>query len=192
MAKRCTQNWRRMLPPLVVCLTLLGRHDCVAQPLAVPSNVRPVSARVAEALRYGLVHSSTVTALVETLDAGNVFVYLHDGNCAGGVESCLLFGAGSPQRRIVRLNFAISSARSNKRIDRFPQLVASLAHELRHAVEIASDPTVVDAASLERAYRRVGVVRVLGRGLAFETLAAAQVELDVLAELRRPPRLATR
>lgn len=54
--------------------------------------------------------------------------------------------------------------------------VATFGHELQHAVEIAEMPSIVDDASLARAYRQIGFLSARpGDSLAFETVAALQV-----------------
>ena len=53
--------------------------------------------------------------------------------------------------------------------------VATLGHELQHAFEIASTPSIVDDATLADAYKRIGFLSgKLGNSLAFETVAALQ------------------
>ena len=65
-------------------------------------------------------------------------------------------------------------------------LLALLAHELQHAVEIADAPEVVDEASLIALYRRIGSDE--GRGAVqgavwFETQEAIDIARRLLAEL---------
>jgi hypothetical protein len=57
-------------------------------------------------------------------------------------------------------------------------------HELRHAVEIAEAPEIVDVPSLVAFYRRIGQV-MSSRGQTFETNAALATERRVLLELVR-------
>ena len=68
--------------------------------------------------------------------------------------------------------------------------IALLGHELAHAVEVAADASVVDHASFERLYRRIGdrcITRGATRG--YDTRAARDAGDRIFAELRafRPP-----
>ena len=60
------------------------------------------------------------------------------------------------------------------------ELLASIGHELQHAVEALSDPHVTDNRTICFFFDRIGSFR-LGR---FETHAAIQAGLKVSAELR--------
>ena len=66
------------------------------------------------------------------------------------------------------------------------QLIAVIAHELRHAVEIAEAVDVVDRASLEALYGRIGTrrARCKGRSACYETAAAAETTAIVFREIR--------
>jgi hypothetical protein len=61
-----------------------------------------------------------------------------------------------------------------------PQLIALIGHELQHAVEIAFASSVVDAASMEGLYRRIGFARGTHR---HETVGAQEAEDRILREL---------
>jgi hypothetical protein len=64
------------------------------------------------------------------------------------------------------------------------QQIAALGHELRHAVEIADAPSVVDDASLAAEYRRVGFPsRAVRSGNGYESRAAIDAAHRVWAEL---------
>jgi hypothetical protein len=60
------------------------------------------------------------------------------------------------------------------------QQIAFLAHELRHAVEVAQAPDVRDVAGLLHLYERIGYS--LGGG-HFETASAVAAENEALREL---------
>jgi len=64
--------------------------------------------------------------------------------------------------------------------------IAALGHELRHAVEIADAPSVVDVASLGELYRRIGFAsHGVRKGTGFESRAAIESARRVWAELGR-------
>jgi hypothetical protein len=86
-----------------------------------------------------------------------------------------LLGAGG-ERRYVKVRIACMLT--------VAQQIAALGHELRHAVEIADAPSVVDNASLAAEYRRVGFASsVTRRGDGFESRAAIDAARQVWAEL---------
>jgi hypothetical protein len=67
--------------------------------------------------------------------------------------------------------------------------IALIGHELRHAVEIADAPDVVDSSSLAREYQRIGFVSPSGTtGLSFDSDAAVQTGYRVLRELSGRPK----
>jgi hypothetical protein len=58
-----------------------------------------------------------------------------------------------------------------------------LGHELRHAVEVAGAPWVLDESSLAEEYRRIGFPSGGRNGAAFESRAAIDAGERVLREL---------
>jgi hypothetical protein len=64
--------------------------------------------------------------------------------------------------------------------------IAALGHELRHAVEVAEAPSVVDTASLGEEYRRIGFAsHGVPPGSGFESRAAIDAARQVWLELSR-------
>jgi hypothetical protein len=173
---------------LVGCLHVVGTSG--AQDLVTGTRVRTSNSRLAGALRHGVSRSPTLGRLVETLTASDLLVYLADGTCDSGTESCLMLGSSGTAGRIVRINFQLSNARRNMYVERYDHLVAQIAHELQHALEIAADSSIVNAGSLRAAYGRIGLERATPRGVTYETVAALQIGRDVLSELRRHGRRA--
>ncbi len=67
-------------------------------------------------------------------------------------------------------------------------LLATIAHELQHAVEIVEHPDVVDATSVLRLYRDISFGKCRdGLSEACETKRALATERQVLEELFRTP-----
>jgi hypothetical protein len=64
-------------------------------------------------------------------------------------------------------------------------LISSIGHELRHVVEVLSDPTVTSDAAIYNFYLRNYPSAKPGE---FETTAATRAGLDVRAELKRKER----
>jgi hypothetical protein len=97
--------------------------------------------------------------------------------CAGGrIRSCLVSVNGSHHERHIRIN--VDPHRSHD------WLIATVAHELQHAVEIAEDPEVIDASGALKLYRRIALGR-CHEGLSeeCETTLALATERKVLEEL---------
>ena len=62
-----------------------------------------------------------------------------------------------------------------------------MGHELQHAVEIADRPTIVDTASMQREYERIGYVNHIASTagiISFETDLALRVGDRIFRELR--------
>jgi len=146
--------------------------------LASQSHIRTTDERLGALLAYGRRRSPTLRALVERLERSDVVVYLLcDGVTGSRVAGRLTFlsAAGGVRYLVVRLARLPSPA----------QQIGILAHELRHAVEIADAPSVVDGPSLAREYLRIGHVKdhAATPGLAFDTDAAVLAGHQVLGEI---------
>ena len=63
------------------------------------------------------------------------------------------------------------------------QLIELIGHELRHAVEIADEPSVVDTRSLAKLYRRIGFGGDVGDGNHFDTHEAIEIGGRVLHDV---------
>ena len=62
--------------------------------------------------------------------------------------------------------------------------IALIGHELRHAVEIADAPDVVDASSLVREYEKIGFLSPrVTPGVSFDSDAAVEAGYQVLRDL---------
>jgi hypothetical protein len=148
--------------------------------VAAPPHVRPETVD-ARALLVELASlSPTVRALIDQLQQSDVVVYIRHRilptAALDGRTALLAVAAG---RRYVVIELACV----RPRVVEFQ----TLAHELRHAVEIASAPGVVDAPTLSAYYARIGIRIETGpRTEMFETLAAQITGRAVQAELRHP------
>ena len=173
---------RRSTASLLVATLLTGAGVASAQPSS--THVIARQSRLAGALRHGVARSPTLSTLVETLDASNVLVYLFDGTCDAPAESCLMLVSGGASLRVVRVHFQLTSAGRHATLERYDALIAQIAHELQHAVEIAGDATVIDARTLAARFQRIGRGNRTPRGTVYETEAALRVGRRVSEELR--------
>jgi hypothetical protein len=67
------------------------------------------------------------------------------------------------------------------------QMIATLAHELQHAVEVIEDESVIDEASLVSVYRRIGRQSGSAAPMRWETVAAQETGFKVRRELGAAP-----
>ena len=94
-------------------------------------------------------HSPTFARQIDTIEVSDVIVYFEatpqmEGRLRGRVH----FMGAAGGFRYVRIQVRTS-------LNRF-DLIASLAHELQHAIEISCHPEVISEAALAALYRRIG------------------------------------
>jgi hypothetical protein len=124
--------------------------------------------------------SATLARVVERLEQSNWKVFVQFGRCPEpATVACLLHIVGQiegrPYLRVV----------VNRR-DRHPdQIIATIAHELQHALEVAEAPgPITDGTSMAALFRNIGHVSVHRKGvITYETDAALAVGDAVLREL---------
>lgn len=161
---------------LVCALALAGVAPAWAAP-QLPSSVpriRPLGESAVLVLQRGIAHSPTFRELVERLERSDVFVYISveprpESKCPGATR----FVTASKYSRF--LHISLDRAVPPK------DMIALLAHELRHAIEIADAPAVRDLDSFRRFYERRGFHNAhLG---TFDSRAARETGRRVRAEL---------
>ena len=121
--------------------------------------------------------SATFRTIVDELQRSNAIVVVQFGLCANGrFRSCVVGVEGDARHRHIRV---VLKARPTDY-----RLMATLAHELQHALEIVREADVVDGESVLRLYRRIATGE-CKRGLSetCETETARAVEAKVLHEL---------
>ena len=135
--------------------------------------LRPESAAVRTLLATGIQRSSTFRDLTDRLSGSDVIVYVRFSRCPGDVPGCLFWASAAPGLRRVLIKLD-PFGRSQE------ELTAVLAHELRHALEVADAPEIRDVASFEKAFAGHGWKGAYG----FETAPAREITRQVTAELR--------
>ena len=91
--------------------------------------------------------------LVDRVEHSNGIVYVEFGYCAfGHLNACVLPLIASP-RGDRYLRILVTSDKTRRSHD---QLLALIAHELRHALEVFDDRDVVDVATMTAMYKRIG------------------------------------
>jgi len=175
---------RPATPLLLLSLFLtLARPAWPADPPATAlrgHHVRTTDGRLRRLMRIGIRLSPTFRDLVERLEQSDVIVYIECGGAWESLGGRLSFVSAVAGFRYVHVRVARLSSRD--------QQIAMIGHELRHAVEVADAPDVVDADSLVREYTRIGFSnpRVVDR-VAFDSGAAVEAGYQVLREMVSRP-----
>ena len=137
------------------------------------SRVRASSPAVAAAITAATEQSSTFRGLLDAINATDGIVYLEEGRCGHGVRSCLAAVMDAGANRVVRIRIGkYSSALS---------MMTAIGHELRHALEVLSNPDIRSTEAMQQFYLRNGS---RGPGGAMETYAALVAGDSVRAELQ--------
>jgi hypothetical protein len=142
-------------------------------------HLRTDDAFVRATIAAGTAGSPLFRDLVAQINQSNVIVYVST-DCS---MPAFLFGktsfmsAGGGMRYVL---IGIACAKTDR------ERIAILGHELRHAIEIADAPSVVDQDSLAAEYRRIGFMSDGFRpGAGFDTTAAIETGRRVWIELGR-------
>jgi hypothetical protein len=139
-----------------------------------------VDKRLATLVDQGRSRASTFRILVDQLEASNWVVFLQPGSCPDRAAiGCLLHVVGRfDGRPYVRILVNPNGRHPDT-------VIATLAHELQHACEVATAGTVTDGPSMIALLRRIASSRTrVATAVLYETAAARQVEEAVHAELR--------
>lgn len=139
-------------------------------------HIRTTDQRLARLLDEGARGSQTFRRLVDRLRRSDVIVYLESGQATRAADGRLRFLSAAGGLRYVHISVArLASADAQ---------IALIGHELRHAVEIADAPSIVDAESLAREYQRIGFLN--ARQLehtSYDSDAAVAAGYQVLRDL---------
>lgn len=142
------------------------------------SNVRASDADLVALLSDGVKKSPTLRALTERLSKSDVIVYvrpdvLSRSNSAANIS--FLSSSGGYRYLVVHLPAGMPKT----------QQIATLGHELQHAVAIADAPSVIDSDSLRKEFERIGKVTLAanGRDFSFDSQAANDTKQRVQREM---------
>jgi hypothetical protein len=149
---------------------------------ATVSRVRPLDHLADAIVADGIQRSPTIAGLVDALEARDVVVYIRTRIDLPHRGMLAFAGRGGPLTYVL---VEISPRQGTS--DR----IATLAHELTHALEVAREPSpVASADDLESLYRRIGVAV---RDGEYESAQALAIERVVMTEItsatarRQPP-----
>jgi hypothetical protein len=166
----------------VLALVAVWNAGLLAQEERVLTRVRGAGETMRALIREGDARSESFRAMVDEIQRSNAVVMVQFGLCANGqFRSCVVHVAGDTRQRHVRI--LVNTRTTNDR------LIATIAHELYHSLEIIRAPEVTTSEQALALYR--GIAKgACGKGLddRCETEAALGAEATVLGELDRSPR----
>jgi hypothetical protein len=151
-----------------------GLQDVPPTGAAMPaeSKVRGVTSRMVALVVEGTTRSKTFDELVNRINNTDGIVYVAEGECGHEVQACLLFAITTAgENRVPRI--LVDRSKDDA------QAIASLAHELQHALEVLSVRYIRTDAAMLQFYRRIGHAA----GNRFETDAAVKAGDQVRREL---------
>jgi hypothetical protein len=164
----------RLLLTIALCGLLVS--SALAKEKQGDPHLRPQDDRVAQALRDGAKRSATFKSLVDRIEGSQVIVYVAvNPAMKSSLNGMLTWMTQAGGFRYMRASIAADLSSD--------QMIATVAHELQHAVEVVEDESVTDETTLVALYRRIGRP---GGGEApsrWETAAAQQTGYQVRREL---------
>jgi hypothetical protein len=144
--------------------------------------VKPIDTEMRRLVIEGYTRSSTFRRLMTEIHQTNVIVVIQFGGCdKGRIRSCVSHVEGDQRQRHIRIKVDTRTTSNG--------LIATIAHELHHALEIAREPDAANAEHVLALYRRIAIGR-CAEGLSeeCETNAALEVERRVNEELTQAAR----
>jgi hypothetical protein len=141
-----------------------------------PPHVRSTDAIVLAALARGRARSETFRGLVDRLEASDVIVHVERRQGGRRPSGFTQFIAATRHVRSLRITLAADEASD--------ATAALLGHELRHALEIAQAPAVIDESSYREHYREIGQASCGPPHWCVDTAAAVHAGARMYAELR--------
>jgi hypothetical protein len=141
------------------------------------NHIRTTDTRLIRLLHDGMRASDTFRGMVHRLRKSDVVVYLECGGSANrSADGRLTFISAAGGVRYVHIRVA--------RLASADVQIALIGHELRHAVEIADAPGVIDGDTLAREYERIGFLNARQiAGTSYDSDAAVEAGYKVLRDL---------
>jgi hypothetical protein len=169
----------RLVFSLALSLTILTTATFAAPRDGGP-RIRPQDSRTRQVLKEGSERSATFKALVDRIEASNVIVYVAvNPLLRSSLSGSLTWMTRAGEYRYVRASISPEML--------FDQMIATVAHELQHAVEVIGDESVIDEKSLSALYKRIGHESQATVPSGWETVAAQETGWQVRRELVSVP-----
>ena len=147
-----------------------------ADPVPRQPRLRLTDVRLQQAVRHGRQQSASFRVLLDQLEATDVVVYVECARLRPRLDGQLTFltAAAGTRYVLVRIGWNLPLARK----------IATLGHELQHALEVARSPDVVSAETMAAAYQRFGFTRNrAGQRVDFDSIAAIDAGMTIWREL---------
>ena len=170
----------RLLVALALGVIVMNSPAVVAAVPASQAHLRPQDDRLTQLIRDGMSRSATFKSLVDRIVASNVIVYV----ALNPMMKSNLAGMLTWMTRAGNVRYVRASISPDLNPN---QMIATIAHELQHAVEVIDDANVNDEKSLVALYRRIGQQSGSASPSRWETTAAQQAGLQVRKELAEAP-----
>jgi len=171
---------RRSLAAAVLLLLACGSPASAER---IGPFLRTVDSRLAAAVMRGRHESPTFRAIVDRLAASDLIVYVSRGAISGDTAASTQLVSATGGFRYVRVTIELDPDSDVG--------IAMLGHELRHALELADAPWVVDSDALLSLYQEIGYASCSRPIHCYDTQEAVDAGRQVLIELRhhsiRPP-----
>ena len=176
------RTWRRRLRRGVMYTVVAAQLSAMTfgvqadgpKSVAGSPRVRSSMPRITALLNEASSRSETFRQLVSRIERTDGIVYVEPGQCNHGVRACLSLSiTASGGFRILRVLINLATD--------VLELMATIGHELQHALEILGEPKVKTA---EQAYLFYSREAATSRDV-FETRAAIQAGYDVRDEIGR-------
>ena len=164
----------------IALVAVLSISPALAAERAGGPRLRPQDPRCIQVLKEGAARSATFRGLVNRIEASNLIVYI----AVNPILKSSLSGALTWMTRAGDYRYVRASISADLGLD---QMIASVAHELQHAVEVIEDESVTDERSLVELYKRIGQPSGAAGRLGWETLAAQRTGTQVRRELVAAP-----
>ena len=160
-----------------------AEHE-VRDPAEVPRIRIYRDGRLEKIINEGISASPTFRKLVNRLNRSDIVVYVRcQVELSNREAGYLKFVGSAAGYRYLQAQIRYNTSRQRQ--------IALIGHELFHAGEIADAPSVIDEASFEREYARIGflsrTVRI-GGGVAYDTHAAIDAGEQILREMIASPK----
>lgn len=140
----------------------------------VMARLRSSNAAVAAVIRAATEQSATFRGLADAINGSDGIVYVEAGTCGHGVRACLALSVTKAgPNRLLRVVV------DTNKVDW--DLMGSIGHELQHAIEVLSTPSVTTTSALYFFYEQARPTS----SRRFETEAAVEAGNRVRAEVRR-------
>jgi len=153
-------------------------------PWRPPPHVRPQTADARTLVADATARSPAVRAMLDRLEGSDVIVYIRHRMFVGSeLQGWIGMLSAVAGRRYLVIELACGRSWADQ--------IGTLGHELHHAIEIAGEPSIVDAQSLAAYYERIGErTGGLAPSRTYETAGARRTGLQVRREaLMKPARV---